>query len=133
MNLKILQTPGQVGQAVMLHEMFHELRVIPLDGRPPPGVAQWNGRGAGSGGRATPSSSRPSTPPTSPTRSGAPWRKARSSLRLVEPRFTRVGPASIDYTFTLEDPEAFERAWTTSAPMTTGHASRGVTAGEIWE
>ena len=49
MNLQVLQTPGQV---VMLHEMYHELRVIPLDDRPLTGIAQWTGRGAGPvGGR----------------------------------------------------------------------------------
>jgi hypothetical protein len=61
-----------------------------------------------------------------------PWRKARPSLRLVE-RFTRVGPEAIDYTFTVEDPLAFTRPWTAAAPMTTDHASRGVTSGQIFE
>ena len=62
----------------------------------------------------------------------APWRAARPGLRLVE-RFTRVGPETIDYTFTLEDPLSFTRPWTAAAPMTTDQAARGVTAGEIWE
>ena len=44
MNMRILQTPGQV---VMLHEMYHELRVIPLDGRPRNGIAQWTGEARG--------------------------------------------------------------------------------------
>jgi hypothetical protein len=40
---------------------------------------------------------------------------------------------TIDYTFTLEDPLAFTQAWTAAAPMTTDHASRGVTSGQIFE
>ena len=48
-------------------------------------------------------------------------------------RFTRVGPDAIDYTFSLEDPQFFTRAWTAAAPMTTDHESRGVTSGPIWE
>ena len=129
MNLQILQTPGQV---VMLHEMFHELRVIPLDGRPLTGIAQWTGEARGRWEGETLVVETVNFVDKPDAYWSAPWRKPRSSLRLVE-RFTRVGSASIDYTFTLEDPEAFERAWTASAPMTTDHASRGVTGGEIWE
>ncbi|SVA32530.1 uncharacterized protein METZ01_LOCUS85384, partial [marine metagenome] len=39
----------------------------------------------------------------------------------------------IEYTFTMEDPEVFSQPWTVSAPMTTDHASRGVTSGQLWE
>ena len=129
MNLQILQTPGQV---VMLHEMYHELRVVPLDGRPLTGVAQWTGeaRGRWEGGTLVVETVNFVDKPDAYWSS--PWRKARSTLRLVE-RFTRVGPASIDYTFTLADPEVFARAWTASAPLTTDQASRGVTAGQLWE
>ena len=129
MNLQILQTPGQV---VMLHEMYHELRVIPLDGRPLTGVPQWTGeaRGRWEDGALVVETVNFVDKPDAFWSS--PWRKARSTLTLVE-RFRRVGPESIDYTFTLEDPEVFERAWTASAPMTTDQASRGVTAGPLWE
>ena len=129
MNLQILQTPGQV---VMLHEMYHELRVIPLDGRPLTGIPQWTGeaRGRWEGGALVVETVNFVDKPDAFW--SAPWRKARSTLTLVE-RFTRVGPESIDYTFTLEDPEVFARAWTASAPMTTDQASRGVTAGPLWE
>ena len=129
MNLQILQTPGQV---VMLHEMYHELRVIPLDGRPLTGIPQWTGeaRGRWEDGALVVETVNFVDKPDAFWSS--PWRKARSTLTLVE-RFRRVGPESIDYTFTLEDPEVFERAWTASAPMTTDQASRGVTAGPLWE
>ena len=129
MNLQVLQTPGQV---VMLHEMYHELRVIPLDDRPLTGIAQWTGEARGRWEGDTLVVETVNLVDKPDAYWSSPWRKARSSLRLVE-RFTRVGPESIDYTFTLEDPEVFSQAWTASAPMTTDHASRGVTAGQIWE
>ena len=129
MNLQILQTPGQV---VMLHEMYHELRVIPLDDRPLTGIAQWTGEARGRWDGETLVVETTNFVDKPDAHWSAPWRKARSSLRLVE-RFTRVGPASIDYTFTLEDPVVFSRSWTAAAPMTTDHASRGVTSGQIWE
>ena len=129
MNLHILQTPGAV---VMLHEMYHELRVIPLDGRPLTGIAQWTGEARGHWDGDTLVVETVNFVAKPAAYWSAPWRKARPSLRLVE-RFTRVGPDAIDYTFTLEDPEAFTRPWTASAPMTTDHASRGVTAGQMFE
>ena len=129
MNLLVFQTPGQV---VMLHEMYHELRVIPLDGRPLTGIEQWTGEARGRWEGDTLVVETVNLVDKPDAYWSAPWRKARSTLRLVE-RFTRVGPDSIDYTFTLEDPEVFSRPWTAAAPMTTDHASRGVTSGQMWE
>ncbi len=129
MNLRIFQAAGEV---VMLHEMYHELRVIPLDGRPRTGIAQWTGeaRGHWEGDTLVVETINFADRPEAYW--SAPWRASRPSLRLVE-RFTRVGPDTIDYTFTVEDPLAFTQPWTAAAPMTTDHASRGVTAGELWE
>jgi hypothetical protein len=129
MNLQLLQTPGEV---VMLHEMYHELRVIPLDDRPLTGIAQWTGEARGHWEGDTLVVETVNFADRPDAYWSAPWRKSRPSLRLVE-RFTRVGPETIDYTFTLEDPQVFTRPWTAAAPMTTDHASRGVTSGQIWE
>ncbi|MEE8244404.1 MAG: hypothetical protein V3R27_05385, partial [Pseudomonadales bacterium] len=52
--------------------------------------------------------------------------------RLVE-RFTRIDSQTIDYRFTVDDPVMFTRPWTASSPMTTDQASRGVTAGALYE
>ena len=129
MNMQIFQAPGLV---VMLHEMYHELRVVPLDDRPWTGIRQWTGEARGHWEGATLVVETRGFVDRPTAHSGWPWRKTRPSLRLVE-RFTRVDAQTIDYTFTLEDPEVFSRPWTASAPMTTDHASRGVTAGNIWE
>ena len=129
MNLRILQTPGQVA---MLHEMYHELRVIPLDDRPRTGIAQWTGEARGHWEGDTLVVETINFGDRRDAYWSTPWRAARPGLRLVE-RFTRVGPAAIDYTFTVEDPSSFTRPWTAAAPLTTDQASRGVASGEMWE
>ena len=129
MNLRILQTPGQVA---MLHEMYHELRVIPLDGRPRTGIAQWTGEARGHWEGDTLVVETINFVDKPDAYWSTPWRAARPGLRLVE-RFTRVGPDAIDYRFTVEDSAWFTRPWTASAPLTTDQASRGVAAGEMWE
>ena len=37
-------------------------------------------------------------------------------MRLVE-RFTRLDPDTLEYTFTVIDPQTWTRAWTVSIPM----------------
>ena len=39
-NHQIFQTPTDV---VILHEMYHQRQIIPIDGRPQTGITQWNG------------------------------------------------------------------------------------------
>jgi len=117
---------------VMLHEMYHELRVIPISDRPLTGIGQWTGEARGRWEDDTLVVETVNFADKPDAYWSSPWRKSRSTLKLVE-RFTRVGPQSIDYTFTMEDPEVFNQPWTASAPMTTDHLSRGVTSGVIYE
>ena len=51
---------------------------------------------------------------------------------MVE-RFTRIDAETIDYEFTMEDPEMFTRSWTARLPLTTNQAARGVTEGRLYE
>ena len=60
------------------------------------------------------------------------WRAARPTLRVVE-RLTRVDETTMDYRFTIHDATMFEQPWTALVPMTTDHASRGVTGGRLYE
>ena len=118
---RFLQTPGYL---VILHEMIHEVRVIPLDGRSHvgPNIRLWMGdsrgrwegdtlvvettnyhdRGwilsSGAGGRIK----------------GVPVSEA---LHVVE-RFTRVAADTISWEVTIDDPNVYTRSWTARMPLT---------------
>ncbi len=131
MNYQIFQTEDHL---VINHEMYHEYRIIPLDGRPfiPRSVGQWLGDARGHWEGDTLVIVSQGFIDKSDDYWAWPWRGARPSLKLTE-RLTRVDDTTIDYTFTVEDPAMFTRPWTVSAPMTTDQASRGVTAGPLFE
>jgi hypothetical protein len=109
-NYQILQTPGYV---VILIEMIHDVRIIPLDGRShaPQEIKQWMGdsRGRWDGNTLVVTT----TNFTGKTN----FRGSGEKLRLVE-RFTRADADTINYEFTVEDPSSFTRPWTASIPMT---------------
>ena len=106
-NLQIVQTPGYV---VILLEVVHDARIIPLDGRPHlgPDVPQWlgNSRGHWEGNTLV-----VDTADFSP-RNG--FQGAREKLHLVE-RFTRVDADAIRYEFTVDDPATYTRAWSAAS------------------
>jgi hypothetical protein len=108
-NYQIVQTPGYV---MILVEMIHDARIIPLDGRPhlPSAVREWMGdsRGHWEGNTLVVET----TNFTDKTR----FRGADENMRLIE-RFTRVSPETIMYEFTVDDPTAFTRKWTAQIPM----------------
>lgn len=107
---QILQTKDQVA---ILVENIHDVRLIPLDGRPrlSDGIRQWNGnsRGHWEGNTLVVETTNYSdkTEMRFPT---------SSHTRSVE-RFTRVGPDMIDYQFTVEDPTLYSKPWTAVRPM----------------
>ena len=132
-NYQIVQSPGYV---TILYEWMHETRVIPLDGRPhlPSNVRQWIGdpRGRWEGDTLVVET----TNFTNKTdylagfssrevlqevdAEGAvrePDYGADENLHLVE-RFTPVGPNTIDWSVTVENPENWTRPWTFSMPLT---------------
>ena len=102
----VIQSPTTF---VLYHEMLHEARVIPLDGRPHPGpdvqmymgdsrghwegqtlvveTTNFNDKGDGYGGV-----------PTTP------------ALKVVE-RFTRVNENQLEYDVTVTDPNAYSEPW----------------------
>ena len=107
---QIVQSPGYVA---ILVENIHDVRIIPVDGRPPLSdtIRQWNGdsRGHWDGDTlvvetANYSDSTVLRFPSSP------------QTRAVE-RFTRVGDDLIDYQFTVEDPSVYTSSWTVVRPM----------------
>ena len=115
-NLQIFQTPDEV---VLLTEMVHTTRVVPLDGRPPLGdaIRQWSGDARGHWEGDT------LVVETSNFSGGKRWRTSGSdvyystkSLTLVE-RFTRVDADTLKYEYTVTDPETWTRPWTASIPL----------------
>jgi hypothetical protein len=113
---QILQGPGYV---LLLQEMVHEARVIPLDNRPHAGSnvrsymgdsrGRWEGNtlvvettnflggktGIGLNGGGTPTS---------------------DALKLTE-RFTRVDPNTINYEMTIDDPKIYTKPWKVGFPI----------------
>jgi len=130
-NYQIVQTPGYV---IILHEMFNEVRAIPLDGRPhlDPSIRQWFGDSRGRWEGNTLVVDTTNFNDRTGYRWGAAWRASRPTLHLTE-RFTRVDPTTIEYEFTVEDPEMFSRPWTGVVPMTTDQGSVGATQGQLFE
>ena len=114
---QIIQAPGYV---LLLQEMVHEARVIPLDGRPHPGPGsrsymgdsrgRWEGNtlvvettnflagktGIGGNGGGIPTS---------------------DALKLVE-RFNRTAANTINYEMTIDDPKTYTKPWKLGFPIT---------------
>ena len=110
-NLQIVQTAGYV---VLLNEMIHSVRIVPLDGRPRLGAAgrQWSGesRGRWEGDTLIVDTTNFYGEPN--------WRFPGTSpdLHVIE-RFTRVDAETVIYEFTVEDPTVWTRPWTGQIPM----------------
>ncbi len=115
-NYEIVQVAGSV---VLLSEMMHDVRVIPLDGRPhlSPNIRQWMGDSRGHWEGNTLVVDVTNFPDRDVTGFGVPYRYSETShLHLVE-RFTRVNANELDYEVTVDDPSTFTRKWTASIPM----------------
>ena len=108
---QIFQGPGQV---VILNEMIHDVRVVPLDGRPPIDgrIRQWNGDGRGRWDGDT------LVVETTHYRDDTTWRgfPGTRGLRAVE-RFTRVDADTIEYRYTIHDEATYTRPFTVELPL----------------
>ena len=108
-NLHLFQTPDHV---VLVTEMVHTVRVVPLDGRPvlSDDVRQWSGDSRGHWEGET------LVVETSNFNDQRGWRGSTTNMKLVE-RYTRVDADTLDYEFTVIDPETWTSSWTASIPM----------------
>ena len=116
-NMQLFQTPDHV---VILNEMVHDARIVPLDGRPhlPAGVRQWMGdsRGRWEGDTLVVETTNLSA------RTGAFDPSATQSIgtgltvTLTE-RFRRLDADTLLYEYTVEDPAIFTRPFTVAVPM----------------
>ena len=108
-NYHIVQNRDYV---MVLVEMIHDARIIPLDGRPAPpaGARGWMGRSRGRWEGDT------LVVETANFNGKNPFRGSGPALRVTE-RFTRVADDTLIYRFTVEDPETGDMAWTAEMPM----------------
>ena len=111
-NYHILQTPEYVA---ILQEHINEIRVIPVDGRPHVSqpVKQWLGdsRGRWEGDTLVVETTNFSDKAMIFGYDGP----LTDSLKVIE-RFKRVSEDMIDYTFTVEDPKTWSKAWSGQLP-----------------
>ncbi len=110
-NFQLLQTLGYVA---ILNEMIHDVRIVPLDGRPHLGqhIRQWLGNSRGRWDGET------LVVETTNFTDRTKFRGSTPRLHLVE-RFTRVNADTLAYEFTVDDPLVWTRAWTAAWPLTT--------------
>jgi len=108
-NVQLFQTPDHL---VMLTEMVHTVRVIPLDGTPPlvEGLRQLSGDSRGHWEGKT------LVVETANFEARRDWRGSTEGMRLVE-RFTRVDADTLEYEFTVTDPGTWDAPWTVNLPM----------------
>ena len=98
--------------AVVLMEMIHDARVIPIDGPPHPSgkIRQLHGdsRGRWDGDTLV-------VETTNYSRLGSFW--SASDNLVVTERFTRVGPDTLHYEVTFEDSTTWTSPWTVEIPL----------------
>jgi hypothetical protein len=117
---RIVQSPGYI---MILSEMIHEARIIPVDGRPHSNIRQWNGesRGRWEGNTLVVDTRNYNNKGWIATNAatgrikGIPQSEA---LHVIE-RFTRVNADTVQYEVTIEDPNVYTKPWKVSFPLYT--------------
>jgi hypothetical protein len=106
---QLVQTPHSV---VILTEMIHDARIIPLDSSPhlPPNIQNWLGdaRGHWEGDTLVVDSTN--------FKPGVFRNISTEKLHVVE-RFTRTGPDTLQWQLTIDDPGAWTKPWTAVIPL----------------
>ena len=113
MNLQIVQARGYV---MILHEMIHEPRIIPLDGRPHVGsnIRQYYGDPVGHWEGNTlviDTTNFNDKIDFKGTFTGQGSVTTTTKLHVVE-RLTRVADGEIEYQYTVDDPGTWTKPWT---------------------
>ena len=117
-GLEIVQAPGYVA---IRYEMVHDIRIIPTDGRPHmnsnirsymgDAVGHWEGKTL----VVETTNLLGDTLSIGPNGDfGAPYSE---DMKLTE-KFTRVGPNTINYQMTVNDPKTYTAPWTIAFPIT---------------
>ena len=107
-NYQIVQSPGQV---MILTEMLHEARIVPVDGRAQlsQNIRQWTGSSRGRWEGDT------LVVETTNLNGKYGFQGSSENMRVIE-RFTRIDENAIRYQFTIDDPATWTTPW--SAELT---------------
>jgi hypothetical protein len=110
-DFQIFQSPGFV---VIVPEMIHSARIIPMDGRPhlSKNLKQWLGdtRGRWDGDTLVLETTNFRKDDGGVYQAGNP-----DTFKITE-RFTRVDADTLNYEFTIDDPATWSRPWTARIP-----------------
>lgn len=106
-DVQLFQTPGYV---VILNEMVHSSRIVPLDGRPHGTIRQWKGDSVGHWEGDT------LVVDTINFKRETSLPGSSANTHLIE-RFTRTDANTLLYEFTVDDPTMWTRPWTAVIPM----------------
>jgi hypothetical protein len=117
-NYHIVQNKDYV---MILVEMIHDARIIPIDNRPhlPGEVQQWLGDSRGHWEGDT------LVVETTNFTDKTAFQNTSKDMKLIE-KFKRTDADTLMYEFTVNDPSTYERPWTAQIPMSK-------TDGPIWE
>ena len=119
-NIQLFQTSDHV---VIFHEMVHDARIVPLDGRDhlPAGIRQWMGdsRGYWDGDTLVVESRNFTAKTASFNPSIAQAAGDGIHLHLTE-RFSLAAEDTLLYEYTVDDPTTFTRPFTAELPMKRG-------------
>jgi hypothetical protein len=115
-GVQILQTPDHVA---IHYESMHDVRIVPLDGRPRlhEDIRFWNGdsRGHWEGDTLVVETANYGKQWLDGGRSGPPLQFPQENMRMTE-RFRRIDEHTLSYEVTIEDPTIWTRPWTFSMP-----------------
>jgi hypothetical protein len=108
-NLQIFQSPGYV----IIQGEMGDPRVIPTDGRarPKDNLPQWNGTSIGRWEGDT------FVVETAGFNRETAWRNSTENLRVTE-RIRRIDDKSLEYSFTVVDPNTWAEPWSGVYPLT---------------
>ena len=108
-NMQVVQTKDHV---ILVTEMVHSARVVQLDGRPQLNdkIRNWSGdaRGRWEGDTLVIE--------TTNFRPDRGWRGATGNMKLIE-RLTRLDAETLEYKYTVIDPETWTAPWTAAIPL----------------
>lgn len=106
-NVQLFQTPDYI---VILNEMVHNARIVPLDRRAHVGVPQWSGSSRGHwDGNTLVIESKGFYQATS-------FQNSNPNMQVIE-KFSRPAPDILLYEFTVSDPATWTKPFTAQVPM----------------